>query len=155
MDKLYTLYSSSPSRQRGLESCSEDLCDVIRIGRVLDIRWCASSRRALQAIWQNYPALAKYFADSIARTPFGGLHTILTSSTFLNNLALMLNAFGEVSELSLALQSESTTLSKAYKLLKRCIRALAQFKEGHSGEHTNTAEVSCAAGVHRGVVLTS
>ena len=58
-------------------------------------------------------------------------------------LALMLDLFGEVSELSLAIQSESTTLSKAYKLVKRCIRALAQFREGHSGEHTNTAEESC------------
>ena len=46
----------------------------------------------------------------------------------------MLDAFGEVSELSLALQSESTTLSEAYELVKRCISALAQCKEGH-GAH--------------------
>ena len=38
--------------------------------------------------------------------------------------------------------------------MKRCISALAQFKEGHSGEYTKTAEESCAAGVHRVVVPT-
>ena len=126
------------------------MCDVIRIGRVLGTRWCASSRRALQAIWQNYPAVAKQFADNITRPPFGGLHKILTSSTFLKNLALMLDAFGEVSELSIALQSESTTLSKAYELVKRCIIALAQ-----DIAHTNIAEESCIAGVRGDVVLTS
>ena len=90
--------------QRGLESCSEDLCDVIRIGRVLGTRWSASSRRAHQAIWQNYPALAKHFADNLNKPTFSGLHKILTSSTFFN-VALILVAFSEVSELSLALQS--------------------------------------------------
>ena len=79
MDRLgYTLYSTSPSRQRGLESCSGELCDVIRIGRVLGTHWCASSHWAFQAIWQNYPAIAKHFADNIIRLPFDGLHKILT-----------------------------------------------------------------------------
>ena len=105
MDKLYTLYSTSPRMQRELESCSEDLCDVIRIGRVLGTRWCASSRRALQAIWQHCPALAQHFSDNLNKPTFSGLHKILTSSTFLKKLALMLDAFSEVSELSLALQS--------------------------------------------------
>ena len=158
MDKFYILYSTSPSRQRGLESCSEDLCDVIRIGRVLGTRWCASSLRALQAIWQNYPTLAKNFADNI--TPPPPIRWFAQNPNIFNVLEeccsyLMLDAFGEVSELSLALQSESTTLSKAYKLVKRCIRALAQFTEGHSGEHTKTAEELCAAGVHRYLVRTT
>ena len=48
-----------------------------------------------------------------------------TPSTFLKHLAALLDAFGDVSELSLALQSESTTLSKAIKLVKRCIRAFS------------------------------
>ena len=67
----------------------------------------------------------------------------------------MLHAFNEVSELPLALQSESTTLNQAYKLVRRCIRTLIQFKEGHNGEHTKTAEESCATGFHRQIVLTS
>ena len=140
--------------QRGLESCSEDLCDVIRIGRVLGTRWCASSRRAHQAIWQNYPALAKHFADNLNKPTFSGLPKIFTSSTFFN-VALILDSFSEVSELSRALQSESNTLSQAYKLVRRCIRALIQFKEGHNGENTKTAEESCATGFHRQIVLTS
>ena len=100
MDKLYNLYYAITRMQRELESCSEDLCDVIRIGRVFGTRWCASSRRALKSIWQNYPALAKHFADNLNKPTFSGLHNILTSSTFLKNLAPMLDAFSEVSELS-------------------------------------------------------
>ena len=100
MDKLgYILYSTRPSRQRGLESCSEVLCDVIRIGRVFGTHWCASSHRALQAIWQNYPAIAKHFADNITRLPFDGLHKILTIFSVLEKFG---NAFGEVCEFSLA-----------------------------------------------------
>ena len=83
IDKLYTLYPTSPRMQRELKSCSEDLCDVIRIGRVWGTRWYASSRRALHAIWQNYPALAQHFADNLNKPTFSGLHKILTSSTFL------------------------------------------------------------------------
>ena len=67
----------------------------------------------------------------------------------------MLDAFNEVSELLLAVQSESTTLSQAYKLVRRCVRALIQFKERHNGEHTKTAEESCATGFYRQIVLTS
>ena len=103
----------------------------------------------------GHPSLAKHFADNITWPPFGDLHNVLKSSTLFKNLALMLDALGDVSEVFITLQSESTTLSKAYKLVKRSIRALAQFKEGHSGEHTKTAEASCAAGVLRDVVLTS
>ena len=62
----------------------------------------------------------------------------LQFTSFLNSFALMLDPFGEVFELSLALQSESTTLSKAYMRVKRCITSLAQFKEGRSGKYTNT-----------------
>ena len=51
---------------------------------------------------QNYPALAKHFADNITRSQFGGLHNILTSSTFLKHVALMLDTYGEVSDLSVA-----------------------------------------------------
>ena len=109
MDKLYTLCSTSPRMQRELESCSEDLCDVISIWRVLGTRWCASSRRALQAIWQNYPALAKHFADNLNKPTFSGLHRILTASTFLKNLALMLDAFNKSSIVVGAIGAVSTT----------------------------------------------
>ena len=67
-------------------------------------------------------------------------------TSFLKNLALMLDAFGEVPELYIALQSKSTTLSKAYTLVTCYIRTLAQFNEGHSGKPTKTAEEPCATG---------
>ena len=89
-------------------------------------RACNVGANSLNVVSRTFPHI---FQSML--TPMG-LHKILTSSTFLKKLALMLDAFGEVCELSLALQSESTTLSKAYELVKRCIIALAQFKEGHS-----------------------
>ena len=93
----YTLYSTRPSRQRGLYSCSEVLCGVIRIGRVLGTHWFASSHRALQAIWQNYPAIAKDFAHNITRLPFDSLHKILTIFSVLGEFG---GAFDEVCEFS-------------------------------------------------------
>ena len=49
----------------------------------------------------------------------------------------MLDAFGEVFELSLTLHSESTKVT----LTQACDRILGQFKEGHSGKDTKAADV--------------
>ncbi len=49
------------------------------------------------ALHQSKQAAMVRVADNITRPPFGGLHKILTSSTFLKNLAVMLEAFCEVS----------------------------------------------------------
>ena len=132
MDKLgYTIYSTSESKQAAR----------IRVLFGRSVR-CYPYWGSV-AIWQNYPALAKHFADNITRPPFGGLQKILTCSTFLKNLALMVDAFCEIYDLSLALQSESTTLSKAYELVKRCISALAQFNEGHRQRGTHSRGIMC------------
>jgi hypothetical protein len=51
MDKLYSLYSQSPTAQRGLETCAAQLdLQLKKIGRVLGTRWAASSFRSVQAV---------------------------------------------------------------------------------------------------------
>ena len=37
---------------------------MLQIGRVLDVRWVASSLRTVLAVFTNYPALYKHFADA-------------------------------------------------------------------------------------------
>lgn len=154
LDKLYTLYSTSPAKQRELETCAGDLCEVLKIGRVLGTRWCASSRKALNAIWQSYPALATHFERNKASATYAGLHKILTSKTFVMNLSLMLDAFSEIGTLSLVFQNDQTNLSVAFSHTKRCIRALKKLKSKELGEKLQLAEQSIELKVHMGIDLT-
>ena len=51
MDKLYSLYSQSPSLNRELQTVAASLgVELLKIGRVFDIRWSASSYRTVNAI---------------------------------------------------------------------------------------------------------
>jgi len=62
MQKLYTLYSASPKNRRALEKCAADVgAELLKIGRVLDVRWVASFR-AVKAVWNNYAALFAHFS---------------------------------------------------------------------------------------------
>ena len=63
---------------------------------------------------------------------------------------MLLNALEEVSNLSLTLQAESCSLSKAYRIIKRTIRALQQQKEG-AGPRFKEFEQALAAGAFKGV----
>ena len=123
MQKLYTLYSASPKNRRALEQCAADVgAELLKIGRVLDVRWVASSFRAVKAVWNNYAALFAHFSsastdntlDSKERAQFKGLATKISSSTFLSNLGLMYDALQELSDLSESLQAESINLPKAH-----------------------------------------
>lgn len=58
IDKLYAYYHPSPKNSTGLDkSCLEVGIEMKKIGRVLNIRWTASSFRTLKAIWNNYPGI--------------------------------------------------------------------------------------------------
>ena len=137
IDKLYSLYHTSPKARRKLEECAKELeTQVMQMKRVLDTRWTPSSFRALQAVWNNYEALHKHFTDesntgkaNAETATYRGLKATLETDAFIHALTVMLDAISEISELSLVLQSESTTIVKAYQALKRTIRALAQQKD--------------------------
>src|SRR6218665_3322615 len=102
---------------------------VLKIGRVLGVRWVASSFRTVQAIWQSYIALAAHFdkastgkrRDSKTRAKFSGLLSRMKSKQFLCDLGLLYDVLEEISELSVQLQLRSMTLPMADQLMKRPI----------------------------------
>jgi hypothetical protein len=142
LDKLYSLYSQSPQMVRELEEVACDLeCQLNRIGRVLDVRWAASSHRTLQAIWKNYPALHKHFEQCSVdpskksnHSMFKGLLNTLSSASFVHSLAILLDALSEVAMFSQYLQKDDATLASSYGVLRQTIRALRNQKEGLAGD---------------------
>lgn len=65
LDSLYVLYNRSPKNQSELKMICDDL-DLIflKIGRVLDVRWVASSYRAVKVIWKTFPALYNHLYNA-------------------------------------------------------------------------------------------
>jgi hypothetical protein len=50
--QLYTLYSASPKNRRALEQCAAEVGNALpKIGRILGVRWVASSFRFVKAVW--------------------------------------------------------------------------------------------------------
>ena len=129
LDKLYSIFSQSPKAQRELEECAAQVhSELVKIGRVLDVCWVASSFRGLQAVWKSYSALHKFTTDSDTATNSKhkavceGLRTILASHEFVHNLAVMLDALEAISDLSKSLQRENCSLGEAYSMVTRTIR---------------------------------
>lgn len=112
------------------------------MGRVLDVRWVASSWKAVNVVWRMFPALCKHFSeasedtqkDSKARRKYHGLKARLASPEFLTDLALMCDCLQELTILSKQLQDRSTTLINGQKHINRTIRVLDSFKNV-PGEH--------------------
>jgi len=95
MDKLYTLYSASPKNRRAIAECATEVnIQLLKIGRVLDTRWLASSYRAVKAVWVDFAALFAHFdkqssnlqLDSKERSTFSGLRKTLCGFTFIKIL---------------------------------------------------------------------
>jgi len=95
MDTLYALYSQSTKCQRELSACAAELeVQVNRIGRVLSVRWVASSCRTVAAVWKSYAALHEHFSQKAVdasveakeRCKFDGLKKTLESPVFCNKL---------------------------------------------------------------------
>lgn len=130
-DKLYALYHASPKNQRELSSCAQRVeLRLLVIGRVLSVRWVASSERTVRAVWENYRALREHFheaaqdssRDSKERAKYSGLENVLTSDSFVTNLGIMYDALTELSDLSRMFERRETTLPDAERLISRQIR---------------------------------
>ena len=102
LDGLYAFYSRSPKNQRELELNAGRLClELLKVGRVFDVRWVFSSFRAVKALWRDHPALCSHFkaaADDASRTSaerskVKGMLVKLTTWHFMAELAMIaLNA---------------------------------------------------------------
>ncbi len=138
VDNLYSLYSRSPKAKRELDECAADVgTQVYKIGRILDVRWSASSYRTVKAVWRSYAGLHGYFLqssvdmslDSKERAKFTGLAKKLTSVVFVKNFALMLDALEELRDLFLDLQKGDVTFVKADRLIARQIEVFSSRKD--------------------------
>jgi hypothetical protein len=163
LDKLYSVYSCSPKHKRELEQCASELGqEVNKIGKVLDVRWVASSNRSVKAVWKSYEALHKHFIsiassrDSKAKdkATFAGLAKHLESAVFIQNLALMNDALQELSELSEYLQANEMTLQRSQRLITKEIDVFKGRKDT-GGEYMAIASIAVENGVFCGVKLTT
>ena len=65
VDTVYSLYSQSTKNQRELKAASVELeSQILRTGRVLDVRWVSSSFRTVKAIWVSFSALSQHFKQA-------------------------------------------------------------------------------------------
>ena len=128
LDKLYCLYHQSPKNLRELDAAASEVGVCLRrIGRVLGVRWVASSFRTVKAIWMMYAALHSHLTaagqdvnrTSSERSMYSGLAVKLSLDAFLRNLGLMMDALEELKDLSEALQARDIRLSQAVNLIKR------------------------------------
>ncbi|XP_046958651.1 E3 SUMO-protein ligase KIAA1586 homolog isoform X1 [Lynx rufus] len=136
LDKIYSIYHQSNKNQNKLlENVAKDLeIEIVKIGQVMGPRWTACSLQAATAVWHAYPVLYMHFSHSCS-----GLAKRLSNINFLQDLALMIDILEEFSLLSTALQSRSTNIHKAQKLIKRTIRALENLKIS-TGKHESQIE---------------
>ncbi|KAJ4938997.1 hypothetical protein JOQ06_028460, partial [Pogonophryne albipinna] len=143
---------------RQLAQCAQAVGQrLLVIGRVLSIRWVASSERSVRAVWENYRVLHDHFTnaandtsrDSRDRAKYKGLDDVLTSATFVSNLGLMYDALTELSDLSRQLQKREMTLPTADRLLTREIRVFESMVT-MPGPHMTTVHTALAEEVLQG-----
>jgi len=137
LDSLYSLYSRSPKNQIELKEHCTSLNEIfLKIGKVLDVLWVASSFRTISVIWKIYPALYSHliqasqdkFRDGKIKSKYSGLSKRLGSIQFLLDLALMCDVLFEISQLSLDLQKQDMSLLQADVLIRRTIRVIESLK---------------------------
>ena len=163
MDLLYSTYSMSPKLNRELGECASELQMLLnRIGRILDVRWVASSCRTVKAVWHSYEALHSHFSNKVLdktldtkeKAKFNGMIKKMENPTFIKNLGLMFDALDELADLSLALQKSDITLPVANKLITRQVQVFSARRECDS-EYYSEACLAVEAGMFRGVKVGS
>uniref|UniRef100_A0A3P9DDZ8 HAT C-terminal dimerisation domain-containing protein n=1 Tax=Maylandia zebra TaxID=106582 RepID=A0A3P9DDZ8_9CICH len=150
LDQLYSLYHASPKDQRELTESAHNVGQrLLGIGRVLSVRWVASSERTVKAVWENYQALQVHFTS---RAKYKGLNDVLTTVSFVVNLGIMYDALTELSDLSRMLQRRDMTLDQADRQLDRQIRVFESMVST-PGPYTQTAIEAEKEKIFRNVCL--
>ncbi|XP_041845659.1 E3 SUMO-protein ligase KIAA1586-like [Melanotaenia boesemani] len=161
IQKLYSLYSVSNKNERELVNAAAEVgSQLLRIGRILDVRWVASSFRTVRAVWTSLGALVQHFKNACSdeirstkeRQMYRGLLNRVQSPEFICDLGLMYDTLHELSVLSQELQSRSITLLRAEHLLKRSIRVIQSFKESPGEKYSEALEAK-QTGEYRSITL--
>jgi hypothetical protein len=145
MDAVHNVYSMSPKNKRELsEICGELEIQFVKVGRVLGIRWAASSLRSVAAVWRTYSALCGHFRlasedhnrDLRERQKYKGLLLRLQSPEMLCDLGLLYDVLNEMAMLSQELQKRNMTIPKANSCIDRTIRVLSSMKDNPGPKHS-------------------
>ena len=117
-----------------MKEIAENLdAQLLKIGKVLNTRWVASSYRTVLAVWNNYEPLYWHFKAKITEkgkqsVMYEGLNKRIQSPEFLLDLALMYDVLFKLSELSESLQNRSMNTVKADRCVKRAMRSIESLK---------------------------
>ena len=132
---------------RELQECAESLNKkILKIGKIFDIRWVASSFKTTKAVLNNLESLYDHFLDAAEsrigkeKHTFRGLAIKLASPDFLLELGAIHDALFELSDLSLILQDKTTTLDKADREMRRTIFRLQLMKDKPGTQMLNILE---------------
>lgn len=143
IQKLYSLYSTSNKNESELINAAAEVgSQLLRIGRILDVRWVASSFRTVRAVWtsKHKNACCDETRSTKERQMYRGLLDRVQSPEFICDLGLMYDTVHELSLLTHELQSRSITLLRAEHLLKRSIRVIQSFKESPGEKYSEALE---------------
>ena len=133
--KIYTIYSQSAKMQRDLKIIAAEIDVQLRkVDKILTTRWVASSSRAVESFWRNYPALYKHFpklsqSNDKHKATYAGLAKRMKTIEFVEDVAIMKDCLGQLSILSESPQKNCTTLLKASDNLEWTINALGKIKD--------------------------
>src|SRR6218665_1895938 len=130
MDKLYALYHQSPKNQNELRQVAGSLeTQILKIGRILSVRWVASSMHTVNSVIANYAAMCEHFnrasndpaRDGKEKSKYSGLRKMITNVAFVKNLNAMSDAPDELGDLSTVLQRRNITILEADKAIRTTI----------------------------------
>ena len=138
IDTLYAYFFQSPKNLRDLQLSAAQLQkEVLKIGRIFDVRWLSSSYRSINALWKSLPTLCKFFEDksldmSVAskdRAKASGMYKKMHTWQFSFDLALLRDALEILKNLSLFLQRRDASILNARSYIDVAMKSIAALKE--------------------------
>ena len=139
-DEFHSVYSYSIKRLLELQMCAKELSrQILKLGKVFDVRWLMSSYNAVNALWMDLAALQmhmnKLVKDSSVsgkdKAKFSGLERKLKTWLIIAEMALMRDVLHEYSRFSLHLQHRDATIMTVPDHLEVVIRALEAIKDAY------------------------
>lgn len=154
VDTLYAFFSQSPKNQRALELVARELqAELLKIGRIFDIRWLSSTYRSINALWKCLPSLCKFFQERTLDSTISskdqakatGMLRKMQNWSFAFELALLRDSLDILQNLSLFLQRRDSSLLNAQASLQIALKSLTALKStnGLSLEHITDEYDNC------------
>jgi hypothetical protein len=136
-EEFHNVYAQSTKRLLELEVAARDLSqEILKIGKVFDVRWLMSSYSAVRALWIDLAPLQLHMArladdanlSGKDKARFKGLKLQLRSWHIIAEIALMKDALENLSHFSLYLQQRDANILNVGDHLTILIRTLTSMK---------------------------